>query len=302
MVKITSPAPGKEEKHIIEIAPAKEHKHIVRKESLIEIPLGREGRVYSSTTTRPGVHHHHHSPNSSVPRCFLWIIMALSACSLTFMGVRTVGTLRMRVTQMAQRIDVLRSEKALLETVVNEKISKSQFLAKIYTVNDILSFVDPEPEPLTDRWSFNINVYWTSDYISRCNMYWLSRNIADRIYDRVVQVPRVIEVVKDEDGELMKEVDKEISMENEMIEENKLIEELDEEDKTIEELFEDDEFSEEKEVLDLDDIGGSGLIDESDENIIASTTEDYILQYEAEANEEMIAGGSGEDIPSYNLL
>lgn len=258
MVKITSPAPGKDQK------PA------VRKETLIEVPLGREGRVYSSTTTTR-VHHPPH--NNSLPRCLLWIIMALIACSITFMGVRTVGKLRMRVIDMAKRIDVLRAEKAYLETVVGDKLTKSQFLAKTYKNKDVIAFVDQEPEEPADRWAFNVNVIWTSDYITYCDMYYLSNYIAKRIYDKVVTIPReVVKVVKKDDIVTQQDND-DIQLENP-------------EDKLIDELLG------EKDMLDTEENYGSG--DETFEE----TVEKSMTTSSEEFDADMIAGANGEDLYS----
>jgi len=265
MVKITSPAPGKDQK------PA------VRKETLIEVPLGREGRVYSATTTTR-VHHPPHT-NNSLPRCLLWIIMALTACSITFMGVRTVGKLRMRVIDMAKRIDVLRAEKAYLETVVGDKLTKSQFLAKTYKSNDVISFVDQEPEPPADRWAFNVNVIWTSDYITYCDMYYLSNYIAKRIYDKVVTIPR--EVVK-----VVKEDDIKIQQDNDDILENAEDKLENAEDKLIDELLG------EKDMLDTEENYGSG--DETFEE----TVEKSMTTSSEEFDGDMIAGANGDDLYS----
>lgn len=251
MVKITSTAPGKDQK------PA------VRKETLIEVPLGREGRVYSSTTTSRVQHpHHYHSP---VPRCVLWTIMALTTCSITFMGVRTVGSLRLRVLDMAKRIDVLRAEKAYLETLVGDNFNKTQFLAKTYSSNDIISFVDQEPDQPTDTWAFNVNVIWTSDYITYCDMYWLSKHIANRIYDKVVTVPRVIEVVKvvEKDDITIRE-DKD-DMENA-----------------------EDQLMGEKDVMDA----GDELMDEIIEEALGKS----LTTSEDELEGSMISGANGEDL------
>jgi len=74
-------------------------------------------------------------------------------------------------------------ENAALKKAVKDNVSVEKFAKLATSEDDILEFERPvKVEDPNISWRLSIQIFWSSPYITPCNMHWLARELAAQIY------------------------------------------------------------------------------------------------------------------------
>jgi len=76
-------------------------------------------------------------------------------------------------------------ENAALKKTVRDNVAVEKFTQHIPSEAEILEFERPVTvEPPKLSWSVSVQIFWSSPFITPCDMNWLARELADQIYDK----------------------------------------------------------------------------------------------------------------------
>lgn len=80
-------------------------------------------------------------------------------------------------------------ENAALKRTVRDNVSVDKFRQQIQSEDEIMEFERPRKVEDPDiSWSVSVQIFWSSPYITPCNMNWLARELAEQIYDRKMEI------------------------------------------------------------------------------------------------------------------
>merc|ERR1711887_16612 len=89
--------------------------------------------------------------------------------------------------------------------LVKENVPAEKFKQYIPSEADILEFEGPAKIDPDLSWSVSIQTFWSSPFITPCNMNWLARELADQIYERKKEFDQE---KKNEERTIFKDYDK----------------------------------------------------------------------------------------------
>eukprot|EP00092_Neocalanus_flemingeri_P044411 GFUD01049243.1.p1 GENE.GFUD01049243.1~~GFUD01049243.1.p1 ORF type:complete len:296 (+),score=89.51 GFUD01049243.1:76-888(+) len=101
-------------------------------------------------------------------------------------------------------------ENAALKKTVRDNISVEKFRNFISSEDDILEFERPvmvEPPDLS--WSLSVQIFWSSPFITPCDMNWLARELSEQIYNKKKELNQermeeIMEIQENEVNEILK--------------------------------------------------------------------------------------------------
>jgi len=110
-------------------------------------------------------------------------------------------------------------ENAALKKTVRDNVSVEKFKQRVPSEDEIMEFERPTKIEDPDlSWSVSVQIFWSSPFITPCNMNWLARELADQIYDRKKEIDQEVENMKFEE-EQVEEMFKKESKNSPIIEE-----------------------------------------------------------------------------------
>merc|ERR1711862_697282 len=75
-------------------------------------------------------------------------------------------------------------ENAALKKTVRDNVPADKFKKSVPSEAEILEFEGPAKIDPDLSWSVSIQIFWSSPFITPCNMNWLARELADQIYEQ----------------------------------------------------------------------------------------------------------------------
>ena len=108
---------------------------------------------------------------------FLATCLLFTGFLMVLFSVKTVWDLKIENWRLVK-------ENAALKKTVKDNVSAEKFKQYIPSEADILEFEGPAKIDPDLSWSVSIQIFWSSPFITPCNMNWLARELADQIYER----------------------------------------------------------------------------------------------------------------------
>jgi len=109
---------------------------------------------------------------------FLATCLLFTGFLMVLFSVKTVWDLKIENWRLVK-------ENAALKKTVRDNVSAEKFRQQITSEDEILEFEHPANFEDPDlSWSVSIQIFWSSPFITPCNMNWLARELADQIYER----------------------------------------------------------------------------------------------------------------------
>merc|ERR1719312_2116675 len=149
---------------------------------------------------------------------FLATCLLFTGFLMVLFSVKTVWDLKIENWRLVK-------ENAALKKTVRDNVSAEKFRQQITSEADILEFEGPAKIDPDLSWSVSIQIFWSSPFITPCNMNWLARELADQIYE---QKREFDQEKKREEEPFIEDYDKKSEeKENEILEEEPFIEDYD---------------------------------------------------------------------------
>merc|ERR1711874_252447 len=113
---------------------------------------------------------------------FLATCLLFTGFLMVLVSVKTVWDLKIENWRLVK-------ENAALKKTVRENVSVEKFKQQIPTEDEIVQFERPANIEDPDlSWSVSIQIFWSSPFITPCNMNWLARELAEQIYERKTEL------------------------------------------------------------------------------------------------------------------
>jgi len=108
---------------------------------------------------------------------FLATCLLFTGFLMVLFSVKTVWDLKIENWRLVK-------ENAALKKTVRDNVPAEKFKQSVPSEADILEFEGPAKIDPDLSWSVSIQIFWSSPFITPCNMNWLARELADQIYER----------------------------------------------------------------------------------------------------------------------
>merc|ERR1712236_102228 len=178
--------------------------------------------------------------------CFLSSILIFIGFLMVLFSIKSVWDLKIQNWRLCK-------ENAALKKTVRDNVAAEKFQDNIKSEDDMLEFEREDLfEPPNLSWGVSIQIFWSSPYITPCDMNWLARELTGQIYQRkkehdeaikqngIVEGKKIAEEVV---GAVDDSIEKEIEMiENEISPKTDIIETKNEDKFKLSNSLSDEEF------------------------------------------------------------
>merc|ERR1711910_46584 len=132
---------------------------------------------------------------------FLSSILIFIGFLMVLFSIKSVWDLKIQNWRLCK-------ENAALKKTVRDNVAAEKFQDNIQSEDDMLEFEREDLfEPPNLSWGVSVQIFWSSPYITPCDMNWLARELTGQIYQRKKELD---EAMKQKAVDSMEEDEKEI--------------------------------------------------------------------------------------------
>jgi len=150
---------------------------------------------------------------------FLSSILIFIGFLMVLFSIKSVWDLKIQNWRLCK-------ENAALKKTVRDNVAAEKFQDNIQSEDDMLEFEREDLfEPPNLSWGVSVQIFWSSPYITPCDMNWLARELTGQIYQRKKELDeamkqKAVDSMEEDEKEIVSEVvgavdnsiEKEISM------------------------------------------------------------------------------------------